>query len=114
MSNDTHRVTFVLTGPRKGYTGILGGRYGFRDGKLEVDEHLKDKLKIILCNRYCCNVEGEAPLWKTVNGGAVKITDVELPEPEVSVVSAPPKAELKVESGTKAPDTKTPETKAKE
>jgi len=90
MSNDPNRSTFVLTGPRKGFTGILGGRYGFRDGELTVDHVHKDKLKLILCTSYCCNVKGEAPLWRTEEGASVKITDLEKPKVETTTVKSAP------------------------
>jgi hypothetical protein len=90
MSNDVNKVTFVLTGPREGFTGVLGKRYGFRDGKLTVDHIFRDPFRIILCTNYCCNIKGEAPLWKTVDGASVKITDVEKPRVETTTVKSAP------------------------
>lgn len=90
MSDDQNKVTFVLTGPREGFTGILGKRYGFKDGELTVDYNLRGPFSIILCNGYCCNIKGEAPLWKTVDGASVKITDVEKPKVETTTVKSAP------------------------
>lgn len=97
MSNSERTVTFVLTGPRKGHTGVLGGRYGFKDGKLKAPEHLRAPLATILCNRYACNIEGESPLWRTdKDGAAVKVTELDLKMDEpVSTVVEDPKAVLK-------------------
>ena len=96
-----HKVTFVLTGPRKGFTGVLGGRYGFKDGELTCDEHMKDKLMLVLCTKYCCNVKNAPPLWKTVNGASVKVTEMDIEQDPVTTVSEPPKAEVKVEATPK-------------
>jgi hypothetical protein len=90
-----NRVIFVLTGPREGFTGVLGGRYGFDRGELTVEHSLRDPLRIILCNNYACNIKGEAPLWKTVDGASVKITDVEKPEKEVTTVKTQPEMLMK-------------------
>ncbi|MDJ0952474.1 MAG: hypothetical protein QNJ81_02225 [Acidimicrobiia bacterium] len=88
---ETGKVTFQLTGPRKGYTGMLGGRYYFKDGKIEVPSSAKDHVKRVLCTRYACNVVGEAPIWETdENGGAVKVGEVKLEKAEETTVSAPP------------------------
>ena len=97
MSDDVNKVTFVLTGPRKGFTGILNKRYGFKDGELTVDHVFRDPFRLILCNNYCCNIKGEAPLWKTVKGkdgknSSVKITDVEKPKVETTTVKSAPAA----------------------
>lgn len=92
MSDDVNKVTFVLTGPRKGFTGILGKRYGFKDGELTVDHAYREAFRIILCNSYCCNIKGEAPLWKTVDGASVKVTDVEKPKVETTTVKSAPVA----------------------
>lgn len=102
MSDDKNKVTFVLTGPREGYTGVLGGRYGFNDGKLTVDHSFRDGLRNILCVRYCCNIQNEAPLWKTVteNGlkASVKVTELDIkPVGEPVATMEPPKASVKVE-----------------
>ncbi len=88
------QVTFVLTGPRKGFTGVLGGRYGFRDGKLAVNVDVKDKMALVLCSRYACNIEGENPLWKEVDGGSVKIGDMPTPAPVVTMVTGEPTASV--------------------
>lgn len=97
MSDDVNKVTFVLTGPRKGFTGILCKRYGFKNGELTVDHIFRDPFKIILCNGYCCNIKGEAPLWKTVENkdgknASVKITDVEKPKVETTTIKSEPVA----------------------
>lgn len=94
MSEDTNMVTFVLTGPRKGFTGILCKRYGFKDGELSVPHVYRDPFRLILCNNYACNIKGEAPLWKTVDGIAVKITDVEKPKAETTTVKSAPSASV--------------------
>ncbi len=88
------QVTFVLTGPRKGFTGVLGGRYGFKDGKLNVNVDVKDKMALVLCSRYACNIEGENPLWKEVDGGSVKISEMSKPSPVVSTVTGEPQASI--------------------
>jgi len=97
------QVTFVLTGPRKGFTGVLGGRYGFRDGKLTVNSDYKDKVALILCSRYCCNIEGENPIWAEKDGGSIKIGEMVKPESVVTAVVSDPVSsvvmpEVKVES----------------
>ena len=58
-------VVFILTGAREGKSVILNDRYQFVKGKMQVSAHMKDSLKRILCARYGCNIEGEAPLWAT-------------------------------------------------
>ena len=94
-----NRVTFVLMGPRAGYTGILGDRYGFKDGRLSVPFNEKDAYKLILCTAYACNIEGEAPLWATVDVGgkpsAVKVADLPKPVVETTTVRTEPKASTK-------------------
>lgn len=92
MSDDVNKVTFVLTGPREGFTGILGKRYGFKDGELSVDHVYRDAFRTILCNSYCCNIKGEAPLWQTVDGASIKITDVPKPVRETTTVKSSPSA----------------------
>lgn len=95
MSENINKVTFVLTGPRKGFTGVLNNRYGFKDGELTVDHIYRDPFRLILCTRYCCNIKGEAPLWRTEKDKAgknssVKITDIEKPRVETTTVKSEP------------------------
>lgn len=92
MPTETGRTaTFVLTGPREKFTGFLG-RYGFKDGRLTVPEKFKDNLKLILCNSYGCNIEGEKPIWETVKGGSIKVGEVEKPVLETTIVQSSPQA----------------------
>jgi hypothetical protein len=96
MSDNQNKVTFVLTGPREGFTGILGGRYGFKDGELTVDEYLASSLSTVLCTRYCCNIKGRPPLWRTKNGGSVQVTELDLKtEGTETVVAAEPTTTVK-------------------
>jgi len=95
MSDNTNKVTFVLTGPREGSTVILNNRYGFKDGELTVDHVYREPFRIILCTHYCCNIKGEAPLWRTETDKAgkkasVKITDFEKPAVETTIVKSEP------------------------
>ena len=107
MSEQEGTVTFVLTGPREGYTGFLSnGRYGFKDGELTVPQSMKEGLKTILCNAYACNIKGEAPIWESKDGASVKVGEVEKPKAEVTTVKADP-----VHTTT---DKKAAEVKAKE
>ena len=107
MSEDQNRVTFVLTGPREGFTGVLGGRYGFRNGKLTVDQHMRAPLRNVLCTRYCCNIEGEPPLWKTVKSDKGKSSkqvtalDIRTESDNVTTVVEAPKAKVEVPSPPK-------------
>lgn len=88
---ETGTTTFVLTGPRKGYTGVLGGRYYFRDGKIDIPVSQKDHAKRVLCTRYACNIAGEAPIWETSKeGGSVKVREVTLENPETTTISTAP------------------------
>lgn len=101
--NSKPQITFELTGPRKGFTGMLGGRYGFRDGKLTVNTEHKDALKLTLCNRYGCNIVGEAPVWETKDGASVRVGFVEKPEVVVTTIVGEPTASVVVPP-VKAPD----------
>lgn len=95
MADQKPTTTFVLTGPREGFTGVLGGRYKFEKGKFVCNEEVKDKIKLVLCSRYCCNIEGDKPLWKTVDGQSVSVRVMDKPKSEESSVVEPPKAEVK-------------------
>lgn len=87
------KVTFVLTGPREGFTGVLGGMYQFVDGKLEAPESEKEYLKKHLCVGYACNIVGEAPMWETNDkGGSVKVGAVKMPKKETTTVKSAPVA----------------------
>lgn len=97
------QITFELTGPRKGYTGMLGGRYGFKDGKLTINVEHKDSIKLILCNNYACNIVGEAPIWETKDGGSVRVGHVDKPVPVVTTIIGEPTASVVVPP-VKAPD----------
>lgn len=107
MSEEHNRVTFVLTGGREGYSGVLGGRYGFNNGELKVDQYMREPLRTVLCTRYACNIKGEAPLWKTVTNkegkkASVQVTALDIrKEGEVTPVMEPPKATVKVEVAPK-------------
>ena len=98
MPSEKPTTTFVLTGPRKGFTGVLGGRYKFEDGKFVCNEEVKDKIKLVLCTQYCCNIEGDKPLWETKDGASVPVGKMDKPKAPESTVVEPPKAEVKGES----------------
>lgn len=91
---DEGMVVFELTGPRKGYSGTLGGRYRFVDGKISVPQVRKEGVARILCGFYGCNIVGEAPIWKTdENGGSVKVGKTPVkPAGETTTVKSPPTA----------------------
>jgi len=108
------QVTFVLTGPREGYSGSLCGRFWFKDGILRVNAEFKDQLKLILCNQYGCNVQGEAPIWETVETdgkkSSVKVGTVTKPEAVVSATTGDPVASVQAPTpAAKAPIAKAPE-----
>lgn len=97
MPTETGRtVTFVLTGPREGFTGLLGGRYGFKNGELTINAEHKDVLKLVLCNNYACNIEGEAPIWETRDGAAVKVGEVTKPEAVITTIVGEPTASVQI------------------
>lgn len=108
--NDTKpQITFRLTGPREGFTGMLGGRYGFRNGELTVVEEFKDSLKLILCNNYACNIVGEAPIWETKDGASIKVGIVDKPKPVLtSIVGEPVSSVVLPEVKAPTPDVKSP------
>jgi hypothetical protein len=88
-------TTFVLTGPRKGFSGVLGGRYKFENGEFVCNEEVKDKIKLVLCSVYRCNIKGDKPLWETKDGASVKVGELDKPKAPESTVVEPPKAEVK-------------------
>ncbi len=101
---EVRKSIFVLTGPREGYSGVLGGRYWFRDGELAVLDQFKDKVKLVLCNNYACNIKDEKPIWKTteVDGkkASIKIGEMSKPTPAVTTVMGDPVASVVIPPST--------------